>query len=472
MDLAQSSLKVFAANAVGTIIGFLGITFFARELGPHQLGVFFLFQALLGMIGIPADFGIGGAVTKRISEGKPANEIFSTALLLKLVPLTLIVIGILLFRAPINTYLGANLATFLAVAIVLQTFAGLAIQVLRGELRVGETALPSFSRQVVYVGIGATLVILGFGTLALIYGLLAGIIVMLLWGTYRSSVTIGQPSLAHARSLFDYSKYAFISSVGGYLYNWLDVAVIGFFLTQSFVGAYEIAWRVTGVVIIFSNAIASTVFPQVSQWAADDASEQIEEVITQTLTPSLLFVIPAFFGTILFSREILGLVFGQEYTIAWLVLILLMGDKVFQAIQVIVGRSLQAIDQPDLAARAAWISLVTNIILNIILVWQFGIIGAAVGTVVASLLNDSLHVLYLSRFISLRFPWDEIGWCILSSIGMVLILLALKFLVVVRTLSMLIGMIAIGASVYLALVLVSSSIRTKARQQVNNILLS
>lgn len=472
MNLARSSLKVFTANAAGTVIGFLGITFFARELGPHQLGVFFLFQALLGMIGIPADFGIGGAVNKRISEGKPAEGIISTALLLKLVPLTPIIVGILLFRGPINTYLGAELAKFLALAIILQTFAGLAIEVLRGELRVGETALPSLSRQVVYVGLSATLIVLGFGTLGLIYGLLAGITVMLSWGIYKSSVKIGRPSLAHARSLFDYSKHAFISSVGGYLYNWLDIAVIGFFLTQSHVGTYEIAWRVTGVVIIFSNAIASTVFPQVSQWAADDASERIEEIITEALTPSLMFVIPAFFGTMIFSREILGLVFGQEYASAWLVLILLMGDKVFQAIQVIVGRSLQAINCPDLAARAAWISLVTNVILNVILVWQFGIIGAAVGTVAASFLNNFLHIFYLSRFISLQFPWYEVGWCLLSSIGMVLCLLVIKSWIAVRTLPTLIGLVVIGIAVYLALVLISPSIRAKARRQANNLLFS
>lgn len=89
MNLAQSSLKIFAANAASTVIGFLGLTFFARELRPHQLNVFFLFQALLEVIGIPADFGIGGAVNKRISEGKPNDEIFSTALLLKLIPLKL-----------------------------------------------------------------------------------------------------------------------------------------------------------------------------------------------------------------------------------------------------------------------------------------------------------------------------------------------------------------------------------------------
>lgn len=472
MNLARSSIKIFVANAASTVIGFLGITFFARELGAHQIGVFFLFQALLGMLTIPADFGIRRGVMKRLSEGRSPGGILSSAVLLKLIPLSLLIGGILLLQRPINDYLGAELAILLAAALVLQEFAQLAMAVLKGELRVEETALPSLSRKVVFVSLGVILVLMGFGVFALIYGLLAGLLILLIWGTYRSSITFGQLSLTHARSLFDYSKYVVISSAGAYLYNWLDVVIIGFFLTQSHVGAYEISWRVTGVVMLFSRAIGTTVFPQVSQWAAEDATERIENVITEALTPSLLFVIPAFFGTLLFAREILGLIFGQEYTIAWLVLILLMGDKVFQAIQVIVGRSLQAIDRPNLAARAALISLATNLILNIILVWQFGIIGAAVGTVVASLLNDFLHMFYLSRYISLRFPWREVSWCILSSIGMTLALLMIESVIAVESLSTLVGLVVLGAAIYGAFVLLSPSIRMKAVRQVNNLLLT
>jgi O-antigen/teichoic acid export membrane protein len=460
MNLTRSSLKVFTAKATGTLIGLLGITFFARELGPQQIGVFFLFQALLGIFGIPADLGIGGAVTKRISEGKPADEIFSTALLLKLVPLTLVVTGILLFRDLINTYLGAELAMFLVAALVLQSFAGLAIQALRGELRVGETALPSLSRQIVYVGIGAMLVVLGVGALALVYGLLAGLIVMMVWGHSRSSVSIGRPSLAHARSLFDYSKYAFISSVGGSFYNWMDVAIIGFFLTQSHVGVYEVAWRITTIVMLLSRAIAGTIFPQVSQWHAEDATKRIEELLPKAIAPSLFLVIPAFFGTVLLSRDILGLVFGKEYITGWLVLIILMGEKTIHSVHVILGRSLQAINRPDLAARAGIIAMLLNLVLNVILIWKFGIVGAAVATAVSFIANSLLHAYYLSRTISIQLPYRQIGGSILASTGMTVFIWAVQSIIAINTLPQLFVIVALGAVVYGICALSFQSLRT------------
>lgn len=448
MNLARSSIRVFAARAASSLIAFLGITFFARELGSHQMGVFFLFQAMLGMIAIPADFGISNSVTKRLSEGESPGSLLSTAILLKSLLLLPFIIGIVLFRDPINNYLGADLALLLVVALVLEESAKLTLQVLKGELRVGETAGPVFARKLVYVSVGAVLIFAGAGVRGIIYGLFIGLVVMLAWGAWKSSTPLDSPSLGHARSLFDYSKYAFVSSIGGYFYSWMDVAIIGLFLTQSDVGVYEIAWRVTAVVMLFSNSIATTIFPQVSQWDAEDATESIESLLSEAIAPVLFVSIPAFFGVVMFSKEILGLVFGAEYTVGWLVLIILMGEKVVQSIHIILGSSLQALDHPDLAAKAGVISMALNLVLNIILVLEYGIVGAAVATALSFIVNSILHAYYLSRFVSIRIPYMRIGGCVAASFGMAVILYLIESTVSINSLPTLLLIIGLGMAVY------------------------
>ena len=448
MNLARSSVKLFLAKFLTAGLGFIGITYFARELGASQMGIFFLFQALLGMLAIPANFGLGGAVEKRISEGEDRGTFLSSAILLKIVPIAVLVLVILVFRSIINGYLGAELASFLALAIVLQEAAQLAVAVLKGELRVGETAVLEVVRQVTWVGGGALLIGYGYGVQALIYSLLAGIGVMLLWGWFKSSVSLGRPSINHGRSLFDYGKYNVVSSIGGYFYSWMDVAIIGLFLTQAHVGAYEVAWRVTAVSILFSQAIAATIFPQVSDWSANGAQQRIEDLISSVMTPSLYFVIPAFFGAAVFSEEILRYTFGEEYTIAALVLVILMADKIFQAIQLVIGKSLQAIDKPDLAAKATIASVVANAVLNVVLVLEFGIVGAAVATVLSSLLNDLLHFLYLRKYVSIHFPYREITECLISAVIMGGALLLLKHVYQISTLAELLVFVLAGGLIY------------------------
>lgn len=453
MNLARSSIRLFTARAASTLIVFLGITYFARELGSYQMGVFFLFQALLGIIAIPADFGINNGVTKRLSEGESPGSILSTAILLKGLLLLPVIAAIVLARGPINDYLGAELALLLVLALVLQEAARLTIQVLKGELRVGETAGPLFFRKLVYVAVGSVFVFMEAGVRGIIYGLLAGLVVMLGWGAWKSSTALNTPSLDQARSLFDYSKYAFVSSIGGYFYSWMDVAIIGLFLTQSEVGIYEISWRVTGIVMLFSSSIATAIFPQVSQWDAEDATERIESLLSDSIAPALLVAIPAFFGVILFPEEILGLVFGAEYTAGGLILIILMGEKVVQSVHIILGRSLQGINQPHLAAKAGVISMALNLVLNIILVIKFGIVGAAIATAFSFIVNSILHAYYLSRFISIRVPYVRVGGCIAASFGMAIVLSIVESAVMIRNLPMLLLIIGLGIVVYVGFAL-------------------
>lgn len=236
--------------------------------------------------------------------------------------------------------------------------------------------------------------------------------------------------------------------MSGYFYGWMDVLIIGLFLTSAHVGSYEVAWRVTGVVMLGSSAIAHTIFPQVSRWDAERAIERIEALIPRVITPSLLIAIPAFFGTILFSREILTFVFDKEYAVAWLVLIVLMGEKIFQSIHVITGRSLKAIDHPELAAKAAVVAMITNLILNFVLVWQYGIIGAAIATVVSFGLNTLLCVRYLSQYLTVHIPWKELGWITIAAIGMAVVLFGIESIIAIDSLPRLLAVIGLGAVLY------------------------
>jgi O-antigen/teichoic acid export membrane protein len=468
MDIARSSLKLFLSNLIGSAAIFLGITYFARELGPTPIGVFFLFEALLGMLSIPIDFDLRGAVEKRISEGESQGEFLASGIFLKLVPITVVVLGIWLLKEPLNNYLGEDLAIFLAAAIVLQEAAQLSIFVLKGELRVGETATLKLVRQTVWIGVSTILVSFGWGTLGIIWGLLAGFCLMLIWGWYKCSVSLERPSKQQARSLLHFSKYNVISSIGGYFYSWMDVAIIGLFLTQAHVGTYEVAWRVTAVVVLLSTAIADTVFPQVSQWNSNGAKSRIESVIREAITPSLALVIPSFFGVLIFSQDILRLVFGNEFAVAWLVLIILMGEKILQSVHKIFGRSLLGIDCPDLAAYATVVSVMVNLLLNIVLIPIFGILGAAIATTASFSLNTFLHGFFLSKYVTIDIPYVEIGWLVLASIGMTLCLKIAQSFVAIETLPQLVFVITLGSFIYFLLVLLYSPLRMRLMSHIRS----
>lgn len=470
MNLARSGFKLLIAKLLAAVVSFLGITYFARELGSSDLGVFFLFQALVGILSIPLDFGIRGALSKRLSEGRELGETLSTAILLKMGFLLPLLAVVYLFRAQINAYIGGDLWVYLLIALVIKELALLTMDLLKGGLRVGDTALPQAGQKFVFVGVGILLVMVGFGVLGAVYGLIFGYGVMFILGVYRSSIVVGRPTMTTARSLLDYSKYDFISSVGGYMYNWMDIVIIGLFLTQADVGVYEVSCRVTIIVMLVSQSISTTIFPQVSQWDAAGARERIEAMLPRAIAPVVMLVIPAFVGTALLSEEILGLVFGPEYIAGSIVLVILMAEKVIQSVHLILGRSLKGINKPDLAASAGLVAIIINLILNLVLVPLFGIVGAAVATAVSFVVNSTLHAYFLHKFIDIVLPIKEIVGSTAASLAMAGILLAVKSTFVIDTVLRLALVTVFGVIVYMGASMLIPSLRAMIFRHANNVL--
>ncbi|EMA13887.1 flippase [Haloarcula marismortui] len=478
VNIARSGLKLFFARISKSLVEFLAIIIFSRELGASPLGTYYPFLALLGILAIPTDFGISSAIEKRISEGSDESEYLGTAIVLKVPLLIFISISILVAHQYVIQYLGADLTISLIATLFASQAAKLSMTALRGERRVGETAIVEVLRPLGWLGMGYALYLNGYGVYALVYGYLFGSVLMLVVGWWKVSVSVAKPTFEHARSLLDYGRYSVVSAVGGYFYSWMDVAMLSVFvsisagavITRGDIGAYENAWRLSLVVMLLSQSIATALFPQVSKWNAEGAMTKIEEIIPTALLPALLFVIPAFAGTAVLSKDLLRILFSPEFTVAWLVLIILAGEKILQAVHVVLGRSLQAIDRPDLAAYATVVSVAVNLILNLVLIYQFGIVGAAIATTVSFAINTALHARYLNRFLDIDFPTREAVWSTVAATVMGISVYGVHSAVQIVTIIDLFAVILFGAAVYTAVVLIYRPIREETQRLIGPVI--
>lgn len=448
MNIAKASLKRFLSEGLGMLVKMFGLFYFARILGPKVIGIFFLFQALSGGIVKFSDVDISHAVAKRASEGRDLDSLFWTGLALKVIPIGVVAITVVLLSNSVNSYIGVDIADIFLMYIILVHISSLLRHTLRGELRVGETALPMFVRQVVFVGAGFGLLSMGYGVVGLVYGLLLGTLVEMVWYSYKISIGIATPSRESALSLFKFFKYSFVSSASGYIFNWTDVLIIGLMLTQVDVGIYEIPWRVTIVALLLSRTLSGAIFPQISEWEQEDVLSQVENLVGGSLAISLFLVVPAFIGVVVFGREILRLGFGTEYVAGWLVLIIVGGIRVIEAFDIVFRQSLEAINRPHLSARSEIISVGANVVMNVILIYTFGLIGAAIATISAVALRAGLNGWYLNNQLDIQFPYRRLSGILVSSGLMALVLLGTQWIVAVDSLLKLFTSIGIGAGTY------------------------
>jgi len=187
------------------------------------------------------------------------------------------------------------------------------------------------------------------------------------------------------------------------------------------------------------------------------------------ITAALFFVIPSFVGIVLLSEELLRIIFGQEFVIAAAALSVLVGQKLFRALNQTVGRTLQAIDFPDLAAYAMVVGIFSNLILNFALVTHYGLVGAAIATVISYGLMTSLRTHFLQKHLPVKFEWRDIGWCVTAAAVMGAVVWSLESRIVIETLPVLMMVVIVGAAVYFVIVLISSSIRAKIFHQASEL---
>ncbi|WP_227132771.1 oligosaccharide flippase family protein [Halorubellus salinus] len=459
MSLSTSTFKMLLSKSANAILFFGGITLFARRLPSNELGVFFLYLALLGVCSIPADLGVRAALEKRLSEGEAAAEILGSALAFK--TLTLAVVGGLLLAMGtfIDSYAHFPITPYLVLGLVVQEFSRFSIQTVRGELRVGETAIIEVGRRFTWVTSSFLLLEYGYGPEALLIGQIVGRSLEFVWATTRVDTSLGRPSIARVRSIVAFSKYSTITAVGGRVYQWMDVLVIGFLLTNSHVAAYEIAWQVTLLVLLVSNSIRLNLFPQISQWDAEAATERIQNAISTALGYVLYVSVPAIVGAVLYADEILRFVFGAEYTIASTVLVVLMVEKLFQSVNDVIGISVSAIDRPDLAAKATVASVGVNLVLTPLLIVTVGFVGAAYATMLSWLVNTILHGRYLARHVNFEIPVRLLAWYIVSAVLMGGMLAVLNQYQPVTGVTVLFAQVVVGMVLYLAFSIASIDVR-------------
>jgi Na+-driven multidrug efflux pump len=136
-----------------------------------------------------------------------------------------------------------------------------------------------------------------------------------------------------------------------------------------------------------------------------------------------------------------------------------MGEKIFQSFHIILGRSLQGIDRPDLAAKAGVVAIALNFFLNIAFVFYYGILGAAIATTLSFLVNTTLHARYLSRFVTINIPLNEIRDLVLASVGMGIVLQLIRTVYPIDNLPRLTAVILLGVILYIVFILIIPSSR-------------
>lgn len=461
MLLGRVVSKVFVSRAIATVLEFAAIAYFAKVLSTSTLGVYFLFLAVVGMASILGDAGFTGATLKRISEQEDTSEFFASGLFVVLVLSGLVAAGVLILNTAIQEYFNADMAFLIAIAVPARVLSGFLLAVIRAEHRIAQTAKYNVLRKFFWIIGSIAFVSLGIHSYGLIYSQIAAFLLVLCLAAIEINTPIRTPSVEKIKSLYNYAKFGISAYLDSFLYKWLDVLLIGLFVTQAAVGVYEIAWRVSAAVMLFSSAIETTITPHVSTWDATGDHESIEQLVPDAIFWSMFLVVPSVVGVALLGEEILKYVFTADYSSGALPLLILMVGKLVESIDRPIKQIISGMDRPNLRMRGALASIIANLVLNTLLIPYLGLLGAAIGTTVSFAFSTVLMYYWVSRHIQVQPP-DNTGWITFSALFMGGVIYGISQVVPVTSIVELSITVLIAVIIYLGAALSRQNIRANA----------
>ena len=474
MRLGQTSVIDFASRLSASVIGFIATVYIARQIGAAPLGIYHLGIGLVSWLSIGGKIGLSGAISKRVSEGDEQTEYAVAGTLLIGVLFMIVMFSVLPFRSQINEYIGYSATGFiilmlffsLVYGIIGSLLTGLHLVHIKGVLSTLQTGARSLSQ---IVAVFASL-----GVAGLFWGHIAGTALVVVVGLYMVSRNLPSPAVPrkrHFHSLFEFAKFSWLGSLQSRMFNYTDIIVLGFFVSSSLLGIYSVAWNIAQILILFSGAVTSTVFPEISELSAKRDPQAAADIIEQSLVYGGLFLIPGVFGGWLLGERILR-IYGSEFTQGITVLLILIIANLFMGYQNQLLNALNAINRPDLSFRVNAVFVGLNVTANVGLIYLYGWLGAAVATAVSVAVSLVLAYRYLSAIVTFALPTGEIGRQVVAALVMTAavyagLLVENTYRLVGHNFATVLFLVLWGAGVYFTvLIVLSARFRTTIRENV------
>lgn len=403
MRLGRTTFVYFVSRVAATVVGFAVTIILARELGAEILGIYYLVTSVVSGLTLLSTLGIKGAIGKRLSEGDSQGGYLVAGGMIMGGLLMLNVLLVLAFRIHINRYIGYPVAAFVILLMVVGTTSSYIIAVLVGQDRVHVVGILVPIRTITRGIFQVMAVLMGFGVLGILLGHALGTVASIMVGALAVSFKFRRPMRKHFSNLFSFAQFSWLGQVRGSTFNRLDIIILGFFVSSGLIGTYSISWNIASFLGLFASSMSASLFPKLSSLSAQDKTEDIREFIEQSISFAGLIHVPGIIGAMLLGDRILR-IYGDEFIKGQAVLAILVLAYLVHGYNQQILTALDSIDRPDLTFRSNAVLVVSNVLLNVSLVYLFGWVGAAVATTLSVGLSLAIGYRYLSRLIEFEVP--------------------------------------------------------------------
>jgi len=380
------ALNMLGVLATG-VIGFVASIALARLLGPSDRGLVALMYSMSSLALVLAGIGVPWATiyyAKR-SDATPQGLLGNSLLQAGLMAVVLIPATWLGYQWLANTFGHGEGGTTWVLAAVLVPVVFLDWTThgqLQGMLLFGRYNLLSILAKIAYLL--TILVLLGIFSLGVAAGMYAYIVasLVMIGGALKPILASERPriELRLLGRMLHYGSRVQVGSIFQVAMARLDIVILQFFRPLSQVGYYVVAQTIAELLLQFSGAFQMSVMPLVSRYEGDErqAATSADSVRHYGIVGGA-----ATLGNVFFGTAVILFAYGSQYHAAIVPMLVLLPGIWFLGMGGVIQGDLSGRGRPGLSSQLAGLAAVVTIVLDLALIPPFGVIGAAIASVIA-----------------------------------------------------------------------------------------
>lgn len=232
------------------------------------------------------------------------------------------------------------------------------------------------------------------------------------------------------KEIFSYSWPLMINNIMELSLIWVDTLLIGYFKTSSDVGIYNAAFPTAMLLTAVPVAILTLFTPTMGKLMGENKINEQKDIFNIISKWIFLVALPLTLFIMFFPKEILKILFGNEYITGYIALSILAFGFLISAISFTSRKILEVYKKSKLILINSIIAVLLNIILNIILIKRYGINGAAISSAISFLVYSLIFIIQSSIKLKFKQPIkDYIKILLAGIIASVLILVISKYII-------------------------------------------
>ncbi len=395
--IAKGAGTVFIGTGIGLFFAYLGMMTVARLLGPADFGLISLASTVAIIASTIVLVGIPGGVVRFVALYNGKNDpgrvkgVIVSAMGIVL-PLGIIA-GILLFLfadlIAVRAFNEPNLTPILKIFSLTVPFYSLFSIFVHAIGGFQEMKYVVYVRDVFQNGVRLILLIilllLGYGVYGAVFAYTFAIIATPFVALYYLNKIFPVfskkiSSISMKRELFSFSWPLMFAGILGLVMGWIDTLMIGYFLTAADVGIYRASLSTAALLMIVPSSLGAIYFPVITEFYSRGERRNLENTNYAVTKWSLMSVLPLVLLMMLFSKQVLYILYGAEFMAGAMVLSILSVGNLIISIFGPTNQLISVIGRTKLIMINTSVGAVLNVILNFLLIPIYGINGAAIAT--------------------------------------------------------------------------------------------